>query len=229
MNFLTTSTGKKYLMAFSGLILVLFVISHLLGNLQVFLGPEAINHYALFLQNLGELLWVARIGLLVMIGIHIWTAISLTLENRAARPIPYAQKNYKKASYASRTMAVSGLIVLAFIIYHLMQYTFMVTHPYYRGLKDPLGRHDVYSMIVLGFTQPFIALWYVVGIFLLCQHLSHGVSSMFQSLGLNNQSLRTRLTRGGQIFSWAIFAGYISMPIAVQLGILRLPPWAIHP
>src|SRR6202012_592849 len=103
--------------------------------------------------------------------------------NRAARPIAYAKKDYKKASYASRTMAWSGFIVLAFVIYHLMQYTFMVTHPFYRDLKDPLGRHDVFSMIVFGFSQPVIAAWYVIGVFLLCLHLSHGISSMFQSLG----------------------------------------------
>jgi succinate dehydrogenase / fumarate reductase cytochrome b subunit len=195
--------------------------------LQVFLGPDAINRYSLFLQSLGELLWIARIGLLAMIAIHIWTAISLTLENRAARPVPYAKKEYKKASYASRTMAMSGFIVLAFIIYHLMQYTFMVTHPFYRNLKDPLGRHDVFSMIVFGFSRPVIALWYAIGVFLLCLHLSHGISSMFQSLGFNNESTRTRLTCAGKILSWAIFAGYVSIPMAVQAGLLQLPPWAI--
>jgi len=225
MNYLTSSVGKKYLMALSGFVLVLFVIGHLLGNLQVFMGPEPINRYSLFLQSLGELLWVARIGLLVMIALHIWTAVSLTLENRAARPIDYMEKNYKKASYASRTMAMSGLIVLAFIIYHLMQFTFMVTHPIYRDLKDPLGRHDVYSMIILGFRQPLIAAGYIVGVFLLCLHLSHGISSMFQSLGLNNNAWRKWLSQGGQFLGWLIFVGYITIPIAVQVGILHLPSW----
>lgn len=225
MNFLTTSTGKKYLMALSGLVLVFFVIGHLLGNLQVFLGPEAINRYAVFLRSTGELLWVARIGLLAMVVIHIWTAVSLTLENRAARPIPYTYRRYVKASYASRTMAISGFILLAFIVYHLMHYTFMVVHPQYRDLRDPLGRHDVYSMIVLGFTQPAIAAWYVIGVFLLGMHLSHGVSSMFQSLGLNSDALRARLSRAGQVLGWLIFIGYASMPVAVQLGILKLPAW----
>jgi len=225
MNYLTSSVGKKYLMALSGFVLVLFVIGHLLGNLQVFMGPEPINRYSLFLQSLGELLWVARIGLLVMIALHIWTAVSLTLENRAARPIDYMEKNYKKASYASRTMAMSGLIVLAFIIYHLMQFTFMVTHPIYRDLKDPLGRHDVYSMIILGFRQPLIAAGYIVGVFLLCLHLSHGISSMFQSLGLNNNAWRKRLSKGGQFLGWLIFVGYVTIPIAVQVGILHLPSW----
>ena len=228
MNFLTTSTGKKYLMALSGLVLVFFVIGHLLGNLQVFLGPEAINRYAVFLRSTGELLWAARIGLLAMVVIHIWTAVSLTLENRAARPIPYTYKRYVKASYASRTMAISGFILLAFIVYHLMHYTFMVVHPEYQNLRDPLGRHDVYSMIVLGFTQPAIALWYVIGVFLLGMHLSHGVSSMFQSLGLNNDALRARLSRAGQVLGWLIFIGYASMPIAVQLGILKLPTWVVR-
>ena len=227
MKYFSSSTGKKYLMAASGLVLVFFVIAHLIGNLQVFLGPEALNRYALFLRNTGELLWAARLGLLAMTALHIWTAVSLTLENRAARPADYAVKRYKKATYASRTMAMSGVIVLAFLVYHLMQYTFMVTHPFYKDLLDPLGRHDVYSMVILGFSQPWIAAWYVLGIFLLCLHLSHGMSSMFQSLGANSLTLRPRLTRAGQVLSWLIFAGYISMPLAVQMGILRLPPWAV--
>ena len=173
------------------------------------------------------MLWLARITLLAMVGIHIWTAVSLTLENRAARPVPYTVKQYKKASYASRTMAISGFIVLAFIVYHLMQYTFMVTHPFYRDLKDPLGRHDVYSMIVFGFSKPYIAGWYVIGIFLLCLHLSHGISSMFQSIGFNNEATRSRLTWAGKIVSWAIFVGYISIPVAVQAGLLPLPNWVV--
>src|SRR5450755_3535787 len=98
-SYFSTSTGKKFLMAVSGGALFAFIIGHLLGNLQVFLGPEELNRYSAFLHSTGELLWMARIGLLVMVGVHIWTAVSLTLENRAARPTPYAQKDYIEASY----------------------------------------------------------------------------------------------------------------------------------
>src|SRR5260221_14102596 len=104
-------------MSISGLALFGFIVMHMVGNLQIFLGPEALNRYSAFLKSTGELLWIARIGLLVMVGIHIWTATSLTLENRAARPISYAQKDYVKASYASRTMHVSGIIILVYLIY----------------------------------------------------------------------------------------------------------------
>src|SRR5215831_6916002 len=118
-----SSLGKKYLMAISGFFLFLFVIGHLVGNLQVFLGPEAINRYGHFLQSNLELVWPARIGLLVMVGLHIWSAAKLSIENRAARPVSYATYQPKGSTYASRTMLMSGLIILAFIIYHLLHFT----------------------------------------------------------------------------------------------------------
>src|SRR5439155_8027843 len=129
--YLSTSTGKKFLMAVSGAALLAFVIGHLLGNLQIFLGAEALNRYSAFLKSTGDLLWIARIGLIVMVAIHIWTSVLLTLENRAARPVAYAQKEYIEASYASRTMHWSGLIILAYLIYHLMHFTFLSVHPEY--------------------------------------------------------------------------------------------------
>src|SRR5580658_4969724 len=118
--YFSSSTGKKFLMAFSGAALFGFIVAHLAGNLQIFEGQEAINRYSLFLKSLGELLWAARIGLLAMVGIHIWTSVQLTLENKAARPIAYAEKNYIEASTASRTMIWSGVVILVFIIFHLM-------------------------------------------------------------------------------------------------------------
>jgi len=222
-RFFSTSTGKKFLMAASGAALFGFVIGHLVGNLQIFLGQEAINRYALFLKSTGELLWAARIGLLVMIGLHIWTSVQLTAENAAARPVAYTGKNYIKASTASRTMIWSGLVILVFIIYHLMHYTFMVVHPEYRNLLDARGRHDVYSMMILGFQQPAISAFYIAAIFLLCSHLSHGIYSMFQSLGLQNQKARALLTTWAPRLAWLIFAGYASMPIGVLLGLVKLP------
>src|SRR5215475_6211412 len=127
MNLITrvfnSSLGKKYIMAVSGCVLFLFVIGHLAGNLQVFLGPEAINRYGHFLQSNTELLWPVRIILLTFIVLHIWAAASLSTENKAARPIAYGAYKPVGSSYASRTMLMSGLVVLAFIIYHLLHYT----------------------------------------------------------------------------------------------------------
>jgi len=220
-----TSTGKKFLMAASGLVLFTFIIGHLVGNLQIFLGPEAVNRYAAFLKSTGELLWVARIGLLAAVVIHIWTAISLTLENRAARPVAYVNKNYIKASYASRTMHVSGLIVLAYLIYHLLHFTVRSVHPEYGHLVDPNGRHDVYSMMVLSFQQPLIAIVYIVANFLLATHLSHGIYSMFQSLGFVGEAVRPKLKTASVIFGYVIFLGFASIPAGVLFGLAKLPSW----
>src|SRR5436190_11846652 len=121
-----SSLGKKYIMGVSGCLLFLFVVAHLLGNLQIFLGPDVINRYGHFLQSNPELIWPARIGLLLMVGLHIWAAVKLTLENRAARPVAYAHYEVVAASYASRTMFMSGLIIFVFIIYHLLHFTAQV-------------------------------------------------------------------------------------------------------
>src|SRR5689334_3684810 len=125
-NIFKSSLGKKYVMAVSGCLLFLFVVAHLVGNLQIFLGPEVINRYGHFLQSNPELIWPARIVLLVMVALHIWSAIKLTAENKAARPQAYAHSEIVAATYASRTMFMSGLIILAFIIYHLLHFTVQV-------------------------------------------------------------------------------------------------------
>src|SRR5438093_11418441 len=121
-----SSLGKKYLMAVSGCVLFLFVVGHLLGNLQIFLGPDVINRYGHFLQSNPELIWPARLVLLAMVGLHVWSAVKLSAENKAARPVAYAQYEPVGSSYASRTMLMSGLIILAFVIYHLLHFTVQV-------------------------------------------------------------------------------------------------------
>jgi len=221
IHYFSSSTGKKFLMAVSGAALFAFIIGHLLGNLQIFLGPEELNRYSAFLKSTGELLWMARIGLLVMVGIHIWTAISLTLENRAARPVAYAQKDYIEASYASRTMHVSGLIVLAYIVYHLMHFTFGTVHPEYAHFVDGQGRHDVYRMVVSSFQNPLIAITYIVANLLLGMHLSHGIYSAFQSLGLMTEDLRPKLKTLSCVVGYGIFIGYASIPLSVLLGFVK--------
>ena len=218
--------GKKYIMAITGLVLVGFVIAHLIGNLQIFLGPEALNRYGHFLQTTPELLWPARIFLLVMVALHIVAAIALTRENRAARPVPYAHYEVVAASYASRTMFMSGLIVLVFIIYHLLHFTVQVpqinlTGQDFRALEDVKQRHDVYGMMVTGFSNPLVSGFYVLGMALLCLHLSHGISSLFQSLGLSNRAYGEFLDKLAVAAAIIIFIGYVSIPAAVLMGVVK--------
>ena len=217
-----SSIGKKFIVAATGLILIGFIIGHLLGNLQIFFGPEYINNYAEKLRSLGVLLWVIRAMLLVTVFLHIYFTIRLAIDNRRARPVAYAKKAHVKATFASRSMVLSGLVVLAFIIYHIAHFTVRVADPRFANLKaDPLNQYDVYSMMIYGFQNPIVSGFYILAMFLLALHLSHGSSSFFQSLGLNDKRLTPKLARGGRIFAWAIFVGYISMPIAVLIGVLK--------
>ena len=157
--------------------------------------------------------------------LHIYYTIRLAIENRRARPERYRRKDIVKATLASRSMAMSGLVLLAFIIYHLLHFTVRVTDPRFSVLpKDPLGHYDVYSMMVLGFSSPLVSGFYILAMFLLALHLSHGSSSFFQSLGLNNHKLAPRLELGGRIFAWLLFFGYSSIPTAVLLGWVSLHP-----
>jgi succinate dehydrogenase / fumarate reductase cytochrome b subunit len=222
-NLFTSSLGKKFIMAVTGMALFLFVLLHLLGNLQVFLGWEAINRYGNLLQTNTEILWPARILLLILVTLHIWSALQLSAENRAARPRPYAHYEVMAASYASRTMLMSGLIILAFIIYHLLHFTIQVPGINLAGrnfaeLRDANHQHDVFAMMVIGFRSPVVSAFYSIGMFLLFLHLSHGVGAMFQSLGWKNPAYAPRIARFASVVSWLIFLGYISIPIAIYMG-----------
>lgn len=224
-NLFCSSLGKKYLMAGTGLLLVLFVIGHMAGNLQIFLGPDAINRYGHFLQSNVEILWPVRIGLLGVVLVHIWSATTLTIANRAARPLAYQQWEPTAASYASRTMMVSGVIVAVFIVYHLLHYTAMVqavnlTHKNFNAKPeffDAEGRHDIYKMMVVGFSQPWVCIFYIVGVGLLCLHLSHGASAMWQSLGWKKRPYGPCLDRMAKWGAALIFLGYIVIPISIWL------------
>jgi succinate dehydrogenase / fumarate reductase cytochrome b subunit len=208
-------------MAVSGLGLFLFVIAHMVGNLQVFLGRAEINRYGNFLQTTPEILWPARIGLLVLVGMHICIGISLAVENMQARETPYAVKRVVKATVASRTMVWSGLIILSFICFHLAHFTLMSVHPEYRDMHDALGQHDVYGMIVAGFSSPAVTGFYLLSVGLLSFHLSHGVGSMFQSLGLNNEVYIQRIDCTAKLVAVVLFLGYASIPTAVYLGVVK--------
>jgi succinate dehydrogenase / fumarate reductase cytochrome b subunit len=221
-----SSLGKKYIMAVTGFILFGFVVGHLLGNLQIFLGPEMLNRYGHFLQSTPELIWPVRLVLFCLVVLHIVAAAALTGENRAARPVAYANYEVVAASYASRTMLMSGLIVLVFIIYHLLHFTVQIpglnfTGHDFRVLQDAKQRHDIYQMMILGYKQPLVSLFYVIGIGLLCLHLSHGLSSMFQSVGWKNKVYGRFLDRFAIVAALLIFAGYVSIPAAVLFGAVK--------
>jgi succinate dehydrogenase / fumarate reductase cytochrome b subunit len=217
----TSSLGKKFVMAVSGGVLFLFVVGHMIGNLQIFLPPEAINRYALFLQSNLELLWPVRLVLLALVILHVWSAIQLSVENKAARPVGYADATPYAASHASRTMLVTGLIVAAFIIYHLLHYTVVVDG--INGAKMPLSRlkeqHDVYAMMVAGFNVWYVSLFYLIGVGLLCYHLSHGMAAMFQSLGLKNHAYGPCIDKASKVIAVVLFLGYASIPTAVMAGL----------
>jgi succinate dehydrogenase / fumarate reductase, cytochrome b subunit len=207
------------IVAITGVILMLFVIGHLLGNLQIFLGPQWVNGYAQHLRDLGPLLWLVRIVLLIAVALHIYFTILLAIENRRARPRRYIEKENVKATFASRHMVVSGVVVLAFIIFHLLHFTGRQFNARFPLLKnDPLNHYDVYSMMVYGFQNVYISGFYVLGLFLLTLHLTHGASSFFQSLGLNDKKLTPRLAWGARVFAWLLFIGYSAIPVAVLLG-----------
>lgn len=235
-----SSLGNKYLMAVTGLGLTGFVLVHMLGNLQVFLGPEALNAYAQALKHNPVLLWGARLGLLAVFTLHIVLGVRLALSNRAARPVPYAMKRYAEASVASRTMLLTGLATLAFVVFHLAHYTLGVVEtapvrstpggaPVATGYldlkenpdpKDPKYRHDVYRMTVYGFRNPAVSASYVIAMALLAVHLSHGFQSLWQSLGLNHPVWAPLLKRASFWLAVAVFVGNSSMPLAVLLGLV---------
>ena len=225
-GFFKSTLGRKYLMAVTGLLLFGFVVAHMVGNLQIFLGPESINRYGSFLQSLGELLWVARIGLLVAVGLHVWAAVSLTSENRAARPVAYGTLKPVGSSYASRTMMMSGLIIAAFIMYHLLHFTVQtkainLTGTDFVALHDEKGRHDVYAMMVKGFSHPVVSIFYIIAMVLLSLHLSHGVSAMFQSLGLRSKNYKCAIDGFAKLIAIVLLVGYCSIPLAVLLGFVK--------
>ncbi len=223
--FLASSVGKKILVALTGAALVVFVLGHLIGNLLIFAGADAINEYGHFLQTAGHgaLVWVARIGLLTCVLIHIVLTIKLTKENRAAREDRYGYSHTIQATKSSRFMIFSGLIVLAFIVYHLLHFTLHIGNNYSTLTTSIHGEtvHDVYRMVIQGFSWWPASAFYIFAILMLCSHLSHGVSSMFQTLGLATPRTWPLLQKISIIYAAIIFIGNSSIPLAVLLGFVK--------
>lgn len=215
-NFWQSTNGKKAIMAVTGAILFLFVIGHLLGNLQIFDGAARLNAYGRFLKNTGEILWIVRIGLLICVGLHILATVQLALRNQKARPVGYSVKKPVNSSYADRTMYWSGPIVLAFVIFHLLQFTAGYIHPESRFIEG-----DVYHNVVAGFRVWWVSIWYIFSMILLGFHLRHGLWSMFQSVGLNHPRHTPVLQRTAFWIALLITLGYISIPVSVLAGWVR--------
>jgi succinate dehydrogenase / fumarate reductase cytochrome b subunit len=222
LRFFRSTVGLKILMALTGVVLFGYVVAHMLGNLQIFAGPEQINGYGHFLHSQPGLLWSVRLFLLASLVIHFWTGYSLWYRNKEARPIGYATDTATKASLASRTMAVSGTIVLFFIIFHVLHFTLHTFNPAFSTYEDPERHPDVYRMVVTGFSSPAIAWFYVISIGLLCLHLSHGLSSLFRSLGIMNGPWYPVQLWFARVFATLIFVGMTSIPLAVQFGFVKL-------
>ena len=203
-------------MALTGLVLAGFVLGHMTGNLLMFKGPEAINGYAAWLHANKGLLWGARTVLIISVFAHIWVGIQLTLENRAARAGGPDVDATRRATIASRTMPYSGVVILGFVVFHLLHFTLKMV-----ALGDVSFGDDVYKMVVAGFSSKAVAVFYIISMLLLCLHLSHGVSSVFQTLGLRNERWRSRLDGLALAYAWIIALGFISIPLAVLTGCLK--------
>jgi len=224
IKFYHSSVGKKVVVGVTGLIMFLFLIAHMAGNLKAFLGQEAFDHYAASLRSIAEafvghgtVLWVSRIVLLLAVGLHILTVIQLSLRNRAARPVGYVKTRYRAASFSARLMMVTGLTLLAFIVFHLLHLTTGSIRP------GPFVEGRVYANVYGSFSRGWVLALYVVGVAVVAFHLYHGVWSLLQTLGLNNPD-RERCTRGFSIvMSVLLFVGFCAMPVAVFTGVLPPP------
>ena len=214
-RFYDSSIGKKAVMAVTGLVLFGFLILHMLGNLQVFLGREVMNHYAETLHGNPGLLWVARVVLLVSVVLHTWAAIQLTAVKTAARPVAYVKPGNVQGSTGSRTMMLSGPVIALFVIGHLLHFTTGTIHPQFVELH-------AYENVITGFANPIAAGLYIVAMILVGFHLSHGIWSMFQSIGFSHPRYTPLIKKFAGVFSWILIAGFISVPIAVLAGIVRI-------
>ena len=214
LRFWNTTNGKKAVMAVTGVILFGFIVGHLLGNLQIFLGRDAFNRYAEALHDMPALVWGTRLVLLISVALHIWSTAVLMDRKRAARPVAYQKYTPQASSYASRTMYMSGPIIAAFIVYHLMQFTFGTGGTEYHA-------YDPYGNVVAGFSVLPVALAYVVAMLLLCAHLSHGLWSFTQSLGFNHPAYTPKIRAAAITIAGLIFLGFASIPVGVLFNVVK--------
>lgn len=216
----TSTIGLKITMAVSGALLAGFVLFHMLGNLQIFQGPDQMNTYAEFMYGLGGLLWVARLGLLALLVAHVASAVALIKRNAGARRSRYEGQRTQKTTLHAQYMRASGFIILGYIIVHLAHFTFGAIYPEWAALRDEQGRRDVYNYFVLSFQQPAFAAFYIACNVFVASHLSHAMTSVFRTLGVMKGKYRDTFTLVGPAFGFIVGAGNVVMPLACLLGII---------
>jgi succinate dehydrogenase / fumarate reductase cytochrome b subunit len=215
----TNSVVKKAVMAISGIVMVLYLIAHMIGNLKVFTGAESFNHYSEWIRTIGTpavpeqtTLWIIRIALLVAVIAHFWAAVSLWRQAKRARPERYVTKKAVAQSYASRTMRWGGVIVLLFIVYHILDLT--------TGTVNPDGDASPYDRLVASFSNPFVTAFYVISLVLLGMHLRHGIWSATQTLGQSNRRRERTVNAFAIVFSTVLIAGFLIVPFSVLFGLV---------
>jgi len=218
MTIFNSSVGRKILMSITGQLLIIFVLMHLVGNTTIFMG--LLNAYAEHLHSLPPLVWIFRLVMLAAISTHICYGVMLTLENRAANPGAYAVNKPLKRSFASENMIWTGLLLLAFIVYHLLQFTFHAT-PDVMVVKDAAGNPDVFRMVVGSLSSAGIAVLYMASMVMLFLHLSHGIPSFLQTMGWNSDSTIECTRTGGKVISAILMLVYISIPAVILAGLLK--------
>lgn len=218
---LASTIGLKVLMAVSGAVLVGFALGHMVGHLKVYAGREEYNAYAAFLQGLGELKWVIRIALLVALVLHIRSGLALSARNKAARPQAYAVKRAQRSTPYGRAMLLTGILFVAFILYHLAHFTLGWVHPQYFAVKDALGRPDVYGNFVRSFENPIITGTYLIATAAVSLHIAHAASSMLRTLGISAGAARRFCERIGPALGVILFVGFASVPLACLLGFVK--------
>jgi len=223
MNLLKSTVGRKILMAVTGLMLVGFISVHLLGNLSVFAGADAINAYAKHLHDLGPLVWIFRLAMLCIFAVHITFGVQLYLENRAATPDSYAVQKTLVTTFSAKTMVFTGLIVLAFLLYHLLHFTVQITNPATAAHNLPLihGHLDVFTMVTSSFQNAFISLIYIIAMIALTLHIYHGFSSWVQTLGWSSGTSQDKVTYIGRIVAIGYGVAYIAIPLLLLARIVK--------
>lgn len=212
--------GLKLLMAASGLALVGFAVVHMLGHLQVFAGRDAYNAYAATLQGLGAIKWAARGGLLAALVVHVACGVSLSRRNRAARTVGYTAQRLRRTTGYGRAMLLTGVVFVAFLLYHLAHFTLGWVHPEHFSAVDSLGRTDIYGNFVRSFGNPIIVVTYCVASVAVAMHATHATSSMLRPLGLSQGRLRKLCERAGATVGVALLAGFACVPVACLLGLV---------
>ncbi len=221
MSVIQSSVGRKIIMALTGIVLIAFICVHLLGNSSIFIGPDALNAYAQKLHSLGPVVWIFRLVMLFVFVVHIIFGIQLSLENSAAKPDKNIQIKRLRTGFAAQTMVISGLVLLAFVVYHILHFTVRVPGMGVYEMNPATDMVNVYTMVVSGFHQAFTVLLYVVGMIFLALHVSHGFQSFWQSLGTNNDRTLPAFVSISKVFAVIVLLGYSSIPLLIIFGLVQ--------